>query len=274
MPGVLGDTQRVLRCGDHPERTPEPSPTGLVEQTFWERDYYWAGAALPCRPDPRLPIDRALGAALLELAGVGPKDSVIEIGCAPAKWLVHLAEGSGARVEGIEYSHQGAELSSANLTACGVEGKIHRADFFTHEPSRYDLVLSLGFIEHFEELDRVFARHVAFVAPGGRLLLGVPNFLGLNGFLQRHSDPSYLALHNLRAMDSAELRRLGDRNGLQLLDQRYVGGADAVIVKPGPAWVNGIMLLEGGLRRLRFSERINHRWFAPYLLTTYRKPRA
>lgn len=253
---------------------PETDPTRLVDKAFWEQEYYWADAELPCRPDPDLPIDRALGAALLELAGVGPGDSVMEIGCAPAKWLVHLAEGTGARVEGIEYSEQGAQLSAANLRACGVEGRIHQADFFTHEASGYDLVLSLGFIEHFEELDEVFARHVAFVAPGGRLLLGVPNFLGLNGFLQRHSDPSYLALHNLRAMEPAELRRLGDRNGLRLVDQRYVGGCDAVIVKLGPRWVTGIVLAEGRLRRLRFAERISHRWFAPYLLTTYSKPRA
>jgi SAM-dependent methyltransferase len=199
---------------------------------------------------------------------------VLEIGCAPAKWLVHLAETAGPHVEGIEYSEPGAQLSTANLSACGIEGVIHHADFFTHEVSGYDLVLSLGFIEHFEELDEVFARHVAFVAPGGRLLLGVPNFLGLNGFLQRHSDPAYLALHNLRAMDPSELRRLGESNGLEILDQRYLGGTDAVIVKPGPWWVKGIVLAEGRLRRLRFAGRLNHRWFSPYLLTAYSKPRA
>jgi SAM-dependent methyltransferase len=252
----------------------EPAPTGLVEKTFWEQEYYWTDVQLPCRPDLDLPIDQALGAALRELAGVGPGDSVMEIGCAPAKWLVHIAEGTGACVEGIEYSERGAALSSANLRACGVEGTIHHADFFTHEASKYDLVMSLGFIEHFEDLDEVFARHAAFVKPGARLILGVPNFLGFNGFLQRHSDPSYLALHNLRAMDPGELRRLGDQSGLQILDQRYLGGVDPVIVKPGPRWVNGIVLVESRLRRLPLAERISHRWFAPYLLTTYGKPSA
>lgn len=255
-------------------RIPESDPTRLVDKTFWEQEYYWARSELPCRPDPDLPFDRAMGAALLELACVGPGDSVVEIGCAPAKWLVHLAEGTGARVEGIEYSEQGAQLSAANLRACGVEGTIHQVDFFTAKPSGYDLVLSLGFIEHFEELEEVFARHVAFVAPGGRLLLGVPNFLGLNGFLQRHSDPSYLALHNLRAMDPAKLRQWGDQNGLRLVDQRYVGGCDPVIVKIGPRWVTAIVLAEARLRRLAFTERINHRWVSPYLLMTYVKPSA
>ena len=251
----------------------EAEPTTLADQRFWEQEYYWATAELPCRPDPGLPFDRALGSALSELAGVGPGDSVIEIGCAPAKWLVHIAESTGARVEGIEYSERGAELSEANLRACGVEGQIHHADFFAHEPGQYDLVLSLGFIEHFEGLEEVFARHVEFVRPGGRLLLGVPNFLGVNGFLQRHSDRSYLGLHNLAAMEPAELRRLGEGCGLRLLEQRYLGGADAVIVKPGPRWVTGIVLAEGRLLRLGLTAGLNNRWFAPYLLTAYAKPR-
>jgi SAM-dependent methyltransferase len=251
----------------------EAEPTTLADKSFWEHEYYWAEAELPCRPDAGLPFDRALGSALSELAGVGPGDSVIEIGCAPAKWLVHIAEITGARVEGIEYSERGAELSQANLRACGVDGQIHHADFFAQEAVEHDLVLSLGFIEHFEELDEVFARHVEFVRPGGRLLLGVPNFLGLNGFLQRHSDPSYLELHNLRAMEPAELRRLGEERGLQLLDQRYLGGADAVIVKPGTRWATGVVLAEGRLLRLGLTTGLSNRWFAPYLLTAYSKPR-
>jgi hypothetical protein len=103
--------------------------------------------------------------------------------------------------------------------------------------------------------------------------LGVPNFLGFNGLLQRRSDPSYLALHNLRAMEPANLRRLGERSGLRLLEQRHLGGADGVIVKPGPRWVTGIVLAEGRLLRLGLTARLNNRWFAPYLLTAYVKPR-
>ena len=255
--------QFAVSGGDYPAPMPATEPTTLADQRFWEEEYYWARSELPCRPDPVLHFDRALGVALSELAGVGPGDSVIEIGCAPAKWLVEIAESTGARVEGVEYSERGAQLSQANLRACAVKGTIHHADFFAHPAAPYDLVLSLGFIEHFEDLDEVFARHLEFVRPGGRLLLGVPNFLGLNGFLQRHSDRSYLGLHNLRAMDPAELRRLGRDRGLELLDQRYLGGADAVIVKPGPLWVRGIVLAEGRLLRMGLTEGLNNRPLRP-----------
>jgi SAM-dependent methyltransferase len=246
--------------------------TKLVDKSFWEEEYYWADVRPPCRPDPDLPFDMALGAALARLAPVGPGDSVIEIGCAPAKWLAFYGERFGAHVEGIEYSAKGAELSQANLDACGVSGTIREEDFFNCDVTEHDLVVSLGFIEHFDELESVFARHLDFVKPGGRLLIGVPNFRGLNRVLQRWSDPSYLALHNLRAMDPALYREFGAAHGLDLLAQEYIGGTDPIIVKLGPPHVNAIILAEARLRRLSVGRRFNHAWFAPYLLTVLRKP--
>ena len=81
-------------------------------------------------------------------------------------------------MEGIEYSEQGAELSRRNLDACGLAGNIRHADFFDCEPSRNDLVLSMGFIEHFDDLEGVFARHLDFLAPGGRLLVEISTSAG------------------------------------------------------------------------------------------------
>ena len=244
----------------------------LVEKEFWEEEYYWAGIEPPIRPDADLPFDRSLAAGLAELAPAAPGRSVMEIGCAPAKWLVFYGERFGTRVEGIEYSEKGAELSRANLAACGVDGTIHAVDFFGVEPTRHDLVVSLGFIEHFDDIAGVFARHVEFVKPGGQLVIGVPNYRGWNRLLQRWADPSHLALHNLRAMDPELYRSLATANGLEVEASRYLGGTDPIIVKLGAKPVTPIVLAEARLRRLKASERWNHRWVSPYLLTTFRRP--
>src|SRR5579862_6625978 len=114
-----------------------------------------------------------------ELGRHAPTDagaSVLEVGCAPAKWLVFYAERFGARVAGIEYSEKGAEISRANLQLAGIEGTIYHGDFFSVTPGLFDLVLSLGFIEHFDDLDQAFDRHVTCVAEQGRLAIGVPNY--------------------------------------------------------------------------------------------------
>jgi SAM-dependent methyltransferase len=242
----------------------------LVEKEFWETEYYWATVQPPIRPDLDMPFDRSMASALERLAPAGPDDRVLEVGCAPAKWLGFYGDRFGSHVEGIEYSEKGARLSQDNLDALGVSGVIHHDDFFTCPVTEYDLVLSFGFIEHFDDLESVFARHVEFVRPGGRLVIGVPNFRGVNRVLQRWADPGYLALHNLRAIDSGFYRRAGERHGLTRLDQAYIGGPDPIIVKLGRRWVTPLVLAEARLRRLRALERADTPWTSPYLLTVFR----
>jgi SAM-dependent methyltransferase len=175
-------------------------------------------------------------------------------------------------VPGIEYSEKGATLSQDNLDALSVNGRIHHADFFTIDPATYDLVVSFGFIEHFDDLESVFARHLDFVGPGGRLVVGVPNFAGLNRMLQRWADPAYLELHNLRAMDPELYLHAGRRHNLEVTHQAYIGGPDPIIVKMGRRWVTPLVLAEARLRRLRMTEEWNSRWFSPYLLTVFKRP--
>jgi SAM-dependent methyltransferase len=249
-----------------------PRTDALVQREFWEEEYYWANLRPPVRPDPKLPFDRSLVAALEEVAPVRRGDTVMEVGCAPAKWLGFYGERFGAYVEGIEYSAKGASLSQANLDALGMSGRIHHADFFTVAPTQYDLVLSFGFIEHFDDLDSVFARHLEFVRPGGRLIIAVPNFSGVNRVLQQLADPAYLELHNLRAMSRDLYVAAARRHQLIVRDQRYVGGPDPIIVKMGRRWVTPIILAEARLRRLKRSERWNSGLFSPYLLTVFDIP--
>jgi SAM-dependent methyltransferase len=246
----------------------------LASKDFWEEEYYWASLEPPCRPDPAFSFDRCLAQALEEFAPVAQGSRVLEVGCAPAKWLVFYGERFGAYAEGIEYSERGAALSRENLDRCGVRGAIRHADFFDCEPALNDLVLSIGFIEHFDDLEGVFARHLDFLAPDGRLILGVPNFRGLNRLFQQWSDPRYLRLHNLRAMDRGLYERLAEEHGLVLERARYIGGFDPAIIKLGRKSAKLFIHLEGRYRRLPIADRINHRWGSSYLLTSFRRTAA
>jgi SAM-dependent methyltransferase len=247
----------------------------LVDPEFWDEEYFWAGERPPLRPDPALPFDRTLIRAFAEHARPAAGEEVVELGCAPAKWLVHLGETYGARVEGIEYTEKGAEFSRANLAACGVEGTIHHGDVFTIDAQPRDLALSLGFIEHFDDLDAVFARHLDFVRPGGRLVVGVPNFTGINGALQARADRAYLDLHNRDAMRPALYRRLASLHGLQIEFLDNIGGPDPVIVKTeGDRLATFAVLAESRLRRLKLTERLDHRLWSSYLLAVLRRPAA
>ena len=250
------------------ERVQEP--TNLATNQFWEDDYY-RGIEIPSRPDPDFPYERCLARALEELAPIQPNGTVLEVGCAPARWLVWYAERFGVRVTGIEYSPKGAELSRANLAAAGVSGEICQGNFFAGELDlgEFDAVVSLGFIEHFEDIAAAFSRHVDFVAPGGRLVIGMPNFRGLIGLLQRWADPDYLELHNREAMDTRLYAGLAVANGMSLDAVRYIDGQDPAMLRVTRRSAHLIVLPLALLRRVEVSDRINGRLISSYLVLTF-----
>ncbi len=252
----------------------------IVDKSFWENDYYWAGARLPCRADMDFAFDRSLARALGAYARAEPGQRVLEVGCAPAKWLIYYAERFGATVAGIEYSHKGARISRENLAAADVLGEVQEDDFFEVEPRQHDLVLSIGFVEHFDDPAKALTRHLDFVARGGRLAVGVPNLRGFNGALQRLAEPGYLAIHNSAAMRPALYREFAQEQGLELLHLGYLGGFDPAIIylnrghllSPRRAIPGAVTLLEARFRRLSIADRLEHRLLSSYLLAVFRVP--
>jgi SAM-dependent methyltransferase len=242
------------------------APVNLADERFWVEDYL-DGTRLPARPDPAIAFERSLSEALAAHAPVDPGADVFEVGCAPARWLVFYAERFGARPAGIEYTKQGVELSRRNLAAAGVQGEILHGDFFSVDPVAADLVLSLGFIEHFDDLDAAFARHLDFVRPGGTLVIGVPNYRGPLGSIQRLTDPAHLAMHNLEAMRPTWTRRLAVEQGLAITWQGYLNGLDPAILSLGRRWVLPAIVMLEQLHARGPSRRWNRPRLSSYLLT-------
>lgn len=214
------------------------APDHAMEKTgkeFWEK--FWADLKLPQTVDPSFKNDRVISDVLKENLPRGTGKVAAEIGCAPGKWLVFLSKEMGYRVEGYEYVQAAAEVSRRNLAACGLpEGSwaVHTADFLSVEaPGKYDLVISLGFVEHFEEFDDIFARHLSMVRPGGYLVLGVPRFKGLNfplaAFVDIWRRPGILPAHNLAVMEPEVFREAAVRHGLRLKFCDYVGGFEPAL---------------------------------------------
>ncbi|MDR1517921.1 MAG: class I SAM-dependent methyltransferase [Dysgonamonadaceae bacterium] len=102
--------------------------------------------------------------------------------------------------------------------------KCIQSDFFQFESDRrYDIVFSSGFVEHFQDTRDVIARHVNLLSPKGQLLILIPNFLGLNGFVQRVFDKENLDAHNLQSMRIARLNEMMRSFGLRDVQVEYIG---------------------------------------------------
>ena len=249
------------------------APTNLAKRDFWEEDYY-RGIDLPARPDPNYPYERCLMRTLEELAPVSAGARVLEVGCAPARWLVWYAERFGARVTGLEYSAKGAALSRANLSAGGVDGEIIEGDFISQDVvlDQFDLVLSLGVIEHFDDVPAAFARHAMLVDKGGKLVLGVPNFRGLIGIFQRWADREYLALHNQRAMAPQLYKEIVASHGLRLERVRYFDGIDPDMVRATRVSARVALMPLRLWRKLKMSDHVNGRFISAYVVLTFTRP--
>jgi 2-polyprenyl-6-hydroxyphenyl methylase/3-demethylubiquinone-9 3-methyltransferase len=187
---------------------------------------------------PRLSFirDRRL-AGLFALAQVGPHSRVLEVGCGRSPWLPFLAKTMGCEVAGIDVEPFAADLAAANLRGAGVTGEIFCGDAFAPAQwpqlgESFDVVFSMGVLEHFgNPVDQIRALG-AYVKPGGRLLTTVPNYQGVNSLLQRLVDRERLEMHVV--YDRDRLAKVHEAAGFTTVTAGYVGFYEGFLSAPGP----------------------------------------
>ena len=125
--------------------------------------------------------------------------TLLEVGCAGSVWLPYFAQRWGYQVEGLDYSEEGCRQAEAALRRHGVDGKIHVADFFDPPaslPGRFDVVLSCGVVEHFENREAAVGALGRFLKPcSGMLVTIVPNLCGAMGTITRMFMPEIYRRH-------------------------------------------------------------------------------
>ena len=151
----------------------------LVEKDYWEKR--WAGFPLPSVQNPVYDVRNLLESLLPQT----PEFSLIEIGCAPGKWMAYFSREYGYRVSGIEYAEAAATTTRRNMEMLAIDAEIMNQDFLAGSlpPGGYDVVFSSGFIEHFRDLSSVTERICTLSRR--YVVTIVPNVYGLNGFISK-----------------------------------------------------------------------------------------
>ena len=154
---------------------------------------------------------------------------VIEIGSAPGDFLVRFSKRFGFTPFGIEYTTYGASQNRKAFINNDLNpNNVIEQDFFSDEfifqnKEKFDLVISRGFIEHFENLDDVIRRHVELIKPGGLLIVLIPNLRGIYWLWTRIFNPEQLKLHNLEIMKLDSFSRLFELDNISSLKCSYFG---------------------------------------------------
>ncbi len=158
-----------------------------------------------------------------------PDLKIIEIGCAPGKYLINFHKQFGYMPYGVEYSEEGCSITKNNFLKAGINPEnIIKADFFDdsfqlQNQKKYDLVFSRGFIEHFDDVDKVIDNHIKLLKDGGYLIVSIPNIRGINYSILKLSNRNSLITHNFSIMDKKVFRKLFENRDLNFIYCNYIG---------------------------------------------------
>lgn len=155
----------------------------------------------------------------------GDGRTLLEVGCAPGRILAQMSAQLGFEAHGIDYAGDPDEMVDYLGRHGAHVGAIENGDFLTWDPGRtFDVVLSHGVIEHFDDPMALVDRHFELTTPGGRVVIGVPNFrLGQN-LLHWTFDRENLRRHNLACMRRSFFEAAARRHRARVLYLDFCGG--------------------------------------------------
>jgi 2-polyprenyl-3-methyl-5-hydroxy-6-metoxy-1,4-benzoquinol methylase len=138
---------------------------------------------------------------------IRPGMNVLEIGAAPGRQLAWVAKTLRANVAGVDSSVEGMELAGKLFTKYHLQADLRCEDVFsTSFPSSYfDLVYSTGVIEHWQDPRGIVEKHIDLVAPGGVVLITIPNYSGINAWIEKQFYPEFQETHQCGIMSKSGL---------------------------------------------------------------------
>jgi SAM-dependent methyltransferase len=211
---------------------------------------------------------------------------LIEVGCARSVWLPWFAREFGCEVTGLDYSPTGCEQAEAVLNAAGVSGTIACADLFNPPEAlrgAFDVVVTFGVVEHFEDTAGTVAALAELATPGGVVLTIIPNMVGAVGWAQKTLNRPVYDIHV--PLDSDGLAAGHTNGGLDVEACEYLVCSHFAVAN-----LNGVPLRtpSGVARRLLhgalaassvalwvWDERVRTiptgRWLSPYIACAARR---
>lgn len=145
----------------------------------------------------------SFGYILKKILDYDTNKTFLEIGCVPGKNMIYFTREFGYQPVGIDYTDQIDKVGST-LKSHGIEKfKLYKKDFFHFDESnKYDVVFSDGFVEHFDDVETIFKKHIKLLANNGTLIISLPNMRYIQYFIRKlFGVKEFSSIHNLEVMN-------------------------------------------------------------------------
>lgn len=191
----------------------------LSHEKDWEE--IWSHGQPMLTFDPYLPFFRDLHKLLQRHLPVSESMTCLEIGCYPGTHLWYFHNFFKYAVSGIEYVESCAKRCRDLMAGINVPAQIFQGDIFDFTPpQKWDVVFSVGLIEHFIDTNPIVQRHIDMLKDNGYLVIILPNHAGLNGKILQIINRPLWSMHN--KMDYAQLlKSVESTNAVEVIEGGY-----------------------------------------------------
>lgn len=249
----------------------------LTTLDYWNKQYQWTGHSSRINPFVNLAVAE-LDKVLKKFLPSNEAFMFLEVGCAPGIWMDYFYRTFHYNVEGIEYTERGVEKTTKNLEKLGTPHKVYYQDFFNNTlSSKYDVVFSGGFVEHFEDAEDAIKKHISLLKNGGIAVIEIPNLAGWNGNLQKRLNKEIQEKHNTKIMNEEFFKSVAENLSVDVLFIGYVGKINFGLFQGGRIIGIFFSFLQSLLTTVYeiFRGRIfipDSKMVSPYLVAIYKKP--
>jgi cyclopropane fatty-acyl-phospholipid synthase-like methyltransferase len=195
----------------------------LTDQAYWEQ-YYKQSKTNRNQIESICSQYDAYWNQLIENNSNKGKKTLIEIGGHPGRYLSYLARKYNLNPTSLDFNSDRSKIDECMAAFEIKDYHIVQADLFKHTPTElYDIVISNGFIEHFDNFDEVLDKHMLYLKPGGTMLIMIPNMRGYIKFYKHIADNANFNVHNLKCMSLKVFSDFAERSKLKIISNVYFG---------------------------------------------------
>lgn len=254
----------------------------LTDKLYWESTYNRR------KSQPSLNIDgfmnysnRLILSKLLETKMENKR--ILEIGAGDSVWLPYLAEKfPSSQFVGVDYSESGCVLLSERTRMVDANVEVIHEDMFVENSQlhgSFDIAISFGVVEHFDDLGHVLAAKKRYLKHGGVMFTIIPNMAGVLGTLVRRWNREVYDKHNPHDWDSFLLGH--QQAGLDLASGGYLGSTNFGVLsscfpgRRGLSWQMSRALVAASLAIWWVEDKVGNfpssKTFSPYIYAISRR---